>query len=150
MLTARADPDGRYLPPRRTVCVRLYYTALHRYTLSDMFRVPSSWSWWHEPRDERELIRLDVVGLAAEVATVARHIEDGLPPAGAYRGADQIRAKCHSYVHMALLVLSADNSFEEISGTDLLEALDVFRDLQRKVVRLRDEAERLGDSLLPV
>jgi hypothetical protein len=37
-----------------------------------------------------------------------------------------------------------------VSGADLLEALDVFRDLQRKVVLLRDEAERLGDSLVPV
>jgi len=114
-----------------------------------MFRVPS-WSWWHEPRDDRELVRLDVVGLAAEIATVSRHIEDVLPPTGAYREADQVRARCRSYLHMALLVLSAENSFEEVSASDLLEALDVFRDLQRKVVRLREEAERLSDSLLPV
>lgn len=114
-----------------------------------MFRVPS-WSWWQEPRDDRELVRLDVVGLAAEIATVARNIEDFLPPTGAYRHADQVRARCRSYLHMALLVLSAETSFEDVSASDLLEALDVFRDLQRKVVRLRDEAERLGDSLLPV
>jgi hypothetical protein len=114
-----------------------------------MFRVPS-WSWWQEPRDDRELVRLDVVGLAAEIATVARNIEDVLPPVGAYRHADQVRARCRSYLHMALLVLSAEKSFEDVSGSDLLEALDVFRDLQRKVVLLRDEAERLGDSVLPV
>jgi hypothetical protein len=114
-----------------------------------MFRVPS-WSWGQEPRDDRELVRLDVVGLAAEIATVARHIEDVLPDAGAYRQADQVRARCRSYLHMALLVLSAENSFHNVSGSELLEALDVFRDLQRKVVLLRDEAERLGDSLLPL
>ena len=47
-------------------------------------------------------------------------------------------------------MLGADNGFGESSETGLVEALNVFRDLQRKVVRLRDEAERLGDSLLPV
>ncbi|GAB3764472.1 hypothetical protein GCM10028796_19580 [Ramlibacter monticola] len=114
-----------------------------------MFRV-TSWSWWPELRDDRELVRLDVVGLAAEVATVTRHIEEALPPSGNYRAADQIRAKCHSYLHMAQLVLSGDTSFDKVGGADLLEALDVFRDLQRKVVRLREEAERLGDSLMPV
>jgi hypothetical protein len=114
-----------------------------------MFRVPS-WSWWQEPRDDRELVRLDVVGLAAEISTVARHIEEVLPPSGVYREADQVRARCRSYQHMALLVLSAERSFEDASASELLEALDVFRDLQRKVVVLRDEAERLGDSLLPV
>jgi len=114
-----------------------------------MLRV-SSWSWWHEPRDERELVRLDIVGLAAEVATVCRRIEEALPPADSCRLADQIRAKCHSYLHMAELVLAGDNGFAEASESDLVEALKVFRDLQRKVLRLRHEAERLGDSLLPV
>lgn len=114
-----------------------------------MFRVPS-WSWWQAPRDDRELVRLDVVGLAAEIATVARHTEEVLPPAGAYNAADEVRARCRSCLHMALLVLSAERSFENASASELLEALDVFRELQRKVLRLRDEAERLGDSLLPV
>jgi hypothetical protein len=114
-----------------------------------MFRV-HSWSWWQEPRDDRELVRLDVVGLAAEIATVARHIEEVLPPSGAYRRADQVRARCRSCLHMALLVLSAETQFENISASDLLEALEVYRDLQRKVMQLREEAERLGDSLLPV
>ena len=114
-----------------------------------MFRVPS-WSWWQEPRDDRELVRLDVVGLAAEIATVARNIEDVLPPIGGSRQADVLRAQARSHLHMALLVLSAEKSFHEAGGAELLEALDVFRDVQRKVVLLRDEAERLGDSLLPV
>jgi hypothetical protein len=114
-----------------------------------MFRV-ASWSWWNDLRDERELVRLDVVGLAAEVATVARHIEDALPPVGAYRSADQIRAQCRSHLHMALLVLSADTAFHTVDEGEMLEARQVFRSLQRKVVRLRDEAERLGDSVLPV
>jgi hypothetical protein len=114
-----------------------------------MLRV-ASWGWWHDPRDERELVRLDVVGLAAEVATVARHIDDGLPPIGAYRRTDEVRAQCRSMLQMALLVLSSDTCLEEISPEDLFEALHVFRDLQRKIVRLRDEAQHLGDSLLPV
>jgi hypothetical protein len=114
-----------------------------------MLRV-ASWGWWHDARDERELVRLDVVGLAAEVATVARHIDEGLPPTGAYRRTDEVRAQCRSMLQMALLVLSAETRFEEISAEDLFEALDMFRDLQRKVVRLREEAEHLADTLVPV
>lgn len=137
------------MPAGRTAGGGLYYTTLRSYTFSNMLRV-ASWGWWHDPRDERELVRLDVVGLAAEVATVARHIDDGLPRTGACRRGDEVRAQCRSMLQMALLVLSAETRFEEIAAEDLFEALDLFRDLQRKIVRLRDEAALLDDSLLPV
>jgi hypothetical protein len=110
-----------------------------------MLRV-ASWGWWHDARDERELVRLDVVGLAAQIATVARHIDCGLAPIGLHRRTDEVRAQSRAMLQMALLVLSADTCLQEISAEDLFEALDVFRDMQRKIVRLRDEAERLGPS----
>jgi hypothetical protein len=132
----------------RTAWHALYYATLRGYTFSNMLRV-ASWGWWHDARDERELVRLDVVGLAAQVATVARHIDVALAPIGVHRRTDEVRAQCRSMLQMALLVLSADTCLEEISAEDLFEALDVFRDLQRKIVRLRDEAEHLGDSVLP-
>jgi hypothetical protein len=112
-----------------------------------MFRLSSWGGWWSAPRDPRELARLDLVGLAAEVATVARHVEAALAPFDGYPEAQEPRARSRTYLHMALLILSAETCFDEMGEAELMEALEVFRGLQRKVLRLRGEAERLGDSL---
>ena len=111
-----------------------------------MFGV-STWGWRNESRDQRELIRLDLVALAAEVATVARRIEEVLDPVGSHAEAQALRARGQSYLHQALLVLSSENRFETLSDRDLLATRDAFRVLQRNILALRREAERAGDSL---
>ena len=112
-----------------------------------MFRV-TRWGWWNEPRDERELVRLELVGLAAEVAAVAEHAQGTLPPDGASARTDNLRARWRSYRESAHQVLATDASLDNLSLPELRVAVESLRGLQRKAARLRIRTEFATDTLI--
>jgi hypothetical protein len=94
-------------------------------------------------RDEREAQRLELVGLACEIAVVAGHIDDDLAPVQADAAAQDLRASCGEHRRVALELLAPETLFEALSSQALLEALDAFRARQREIVRLRSQVDRL-------
>jgi hypothetical protein len=102
-------------------------------------------SLWGDEQDERELLRVDVVGLAAEVATLAAHIREALGDAPEPE-AVTLAATCHSLSDRAHSVLAPQTQFDGISTDALRAALGILRDDQRRMRELRQEVEDLVDS----
>lgn len=106
-----------------------------------MFGWPSGFV--EELRDARECIRLEVVGLASEVATQASRIEETLsrvadPAAGTVAG------RSRELATRARNVLGPDASLHQASEDVLLDALLALRREQRTMLRLREEADELA------
>lgn len=106
-----------------------------------MFGWPSGFV--EELRDARECIRLEVVGLASEVATQAARIDETLrrvaDPAG---GA--VAERSRELATRARNVLAPDASLHQASEDVLLDALLALRREQRTMLRLREEADELA------
>lgn len=116
-------------------------------TLGYMFRV-MPWGWWNESRDERELTRLELVALAAEVAAVAEHAKGMLLPEGCSRRADRQHQRCRHLLRSAHQVLSTDARLDNLSTPDLQKAVESFRALQRKLGTLRGESDFSTETML--
>jgi hypothetical protein len=104
--------------------------------------------WLDEPRDERELTRLELVGLAAEIAAVAAHRESRLLPEGQSRYSDKLRQRCRFFLHAADQVLSPQARLDTMSTTELQQAVNSFRALQRKLGSLRGGSDFATDTML--
>jgi hypothetical protein len=94
-------------------------------------------------RDEREAQRLELVGLACEIAVVAGHIDEDLAPVQGDAAAQDLRASCSEHRRVAQELLAPETLFEALSPESLLQALDAFRARQREIVRLRSQVDRL-------
>lgn len=99
-------------------------------------------------RDERELTRLELVGLAAEIAAVAAHMEARLLPEGQSRYSDKLRQRCRYFLRAADQVLSPDARLEQLSLPELQTTVASFRALQRKLGSLRGGSDFATDTML--
>ena len=97
-------------------------------------------------REQHELLRLEVVGLAAEVAAVAAHAQSILPTEGRSRRCDEIRRRCRSFLRSADQVLSRDSRL--LSRAEPFEAYEAFQELQRKLSILRTRPEQPTETRL--
>jgi hypothetical protein len=104
--------------------------------------------WLKEVRDERELTRLELVGLAAEIAAVAAHRESRLLPPGQSRYSDKLRGRCQFFLRAADEVLSRDARLEDMSTAELEQAVVAYRGLQRKLGSLRGGSDFATDTML--
>lgn len=102
---------------------------------------------WQPPQKEREQMRLDLVGLAAEIATVASLVSEDLPAESQDPRVDELRSTCIEHFHRALAVLSRHARLEDFTESSLLQAWDSLRDHQMRVRRLRSQAECLRDGM---
>lgn len=102
----------------------------------------------NELHDERELTRLELVGLACEIAAVAQHAQSTLLPQGHSRRADSVRQECHELLRSADRVLSRDARHDELSTPELHEAVNSFRQLQRRLATLRGEPDATTETML--
>lgn len=112
-----------------------------------MFRVTPG-AWWNDARDERELTRLELVALAAEIAAVAAHRESRLLPEGQSRYSDKLRERCRFFLRCADQVLSPHARLDKLSTTELQQQVDSFRALQRKLGTLRGGSDFATDTRL--
>ena len=100
-------------------------------------------NWRREQQDERERTRLQLVGLAAEVATVAERIQAELP---AGEAVEELRSRCRLHRATAMDVLAIETRFEDYTDEELRQSVRTFRRHQREVLLLRGQAARfLGD-----
>lgn len=97
---------------------------------------------WRQQLAPRELMRVEIVGLASEIETVAGRVDLDLPGDGG-GGADQLRSRCRTHRENASAVLAVENRFEEWPEQKLVAALEFFRQQQRELVQLRSEADLL-------
>lgn len=109
-----------------------------------------SWAYCEESLDQREQMRLELVGLAAEIATVTSLCEAELAGAPAGTTWAHGRNRCRSLMHMALLILSEATRFERLSESELAHVLQTFRDLQRTALELRNGPTRFCGQLVRV
>ena len=96
-----------------------------------------------EEPDERELLRLELVGLAAEVATLSVRIEEEL--AGRQPEAGQLTATRRLLSERAFSVLRPETSFDSIKTGALVAALRILREDQRRMLELRRQVAALRD-----
>jgi hypothetical protein len=106
---------------------------------------------WHphsspETSDEREGRRVELVGLAAEVATVAGRVQEDLAGLEATAQVDELRAECERLLGAAMGVLSPGASVDTASEA-LDDALASFREHQGACVLLRAQADVLGGGV---
>jgi hypothetical protein len=89
--------------------------------------------------DRRESLRVDVVGLACEIATVALLVEEKL---SATRDASdwERREQCLAYRTSALELLAPETNFAALSDAKLHEVLKAFRENQAHLTQLATEA----------
>lgn len=106
------------------------------------------YEWLNESGDERELMRLELVGLASEIAAVAHHAQGKLPPEGYSPRADGVRQQCRFLLRSAHRVLSHDAALESLSTSQLREAVDSLRGLQRKLAALRSQGDFTTSPML--
>lgn len=104
--------------------------------------------WMQEARDEREFTRLELVGLAAEIAAVAAHRENRLLPEGKSRYSDQLRERCRYFLRAADEVLARDARLDKMSLAELQQAVVTYRALQRRLVVLRGRSDFATDTRL--
>lgn len=99
---------------------------------------------WREEPDERELLRLDLVGLASEVVTLSSRITDALGDANGPEAAS-LAALRQSLSQRALSVLAPQTQFDGISRDALRAALGILREDQRRMQELRRDVEGRQD-----
>lgn len=95
-----------------------------------------------EQRDELEGKRVELVGLAAEVATVVRRVGDDLARVEATPQVDELRIEGERLLAAAMQVL-APGAQPPASLPGLDEALAAFHGHQRDCVQLRQRADTL-------
>lgn len=99
---------------------------------------------WREPYPgQRERSRLELVGLACEVAVVSGHMDEELAPVSENMRARELRDSCQAHHRVALELLAPETCFEDLSDAGLLHAIDAFRDRLREVMRLRSRVDGL-------
>jgi len=99
-------------------------------------------STWHDIPDARERVRLDLVGLACEVATLAARIHEAVSDSADPRAAEKAM-RCEALVHRSLRLLAPDTDFGAYSDADLEHAVFALRDDQHAMLELREEIERI-------
>jgi hypothetical protein len=95
---------------------------------------------WREDPGEHELLRLELVGLAAEVATLSTRIDESL--AEMQSRDTQFAALRESLSHRALSILAPQTKFDAISKDALRAALQILREDRRQILELRRAVER--------
>lgn len=95
-----------------------------------------------EEPDERESIRLDLVGLAAEIATLSARIEEELASVDALDAAP-LNATRQLLAERALSVLHPQTPFGAIATDAFKAALDILGDDQRQMLQLRRQVGNL-------
>jgi len=95
-----------------------------------------------EPPDERECVRLELVGLASEVATLATRIDEALndtvdPRVYEFDGRSGVLSR------RAWSLLGPDTDFAGMSDDTLRTVVSGLREDQRRMLQLRREVERL-------
>lgn len=102
------------------------------------FSVPESF----QHLDCRESVRLFLVGLACEIATVASLVDEKL--ISAREPSDQeLRRQCLAFRARALDVLAPQTNFAALSDAMLRETLKSFRQDQTQLLQLATEAHVL-------
>ena len=99
---------------------------------------PSGW----EQADERELVRLDVVGLACEVATLGERIAESVRESADPRAAESA-ARRDALCRRSLQLLAPETDFAAFSDAALEDALAQLRQDQHDMLVLREEVERI-------
>lgn len=94
-------------------------------------------------RDARECIRLDVVGLASEVATQASRIEETLRGVSDPAGRD-VADRSRELATRARSVLEPQADVHQASQDALLDALLALRRDQRIMLKMREEADEIA------
>lgn len=107
----------------------------------EAMRDEASSAWRQEP-DERELARLDLVGLASEVATLSARIDEAVRETADPRAAEA-GARRDQLAGRALELLARETDFSSFSDAALEDALAQLQEDQRQMLRLRDEVERI-------
>lgn len=99
-------------------------------------------SGWQDEPDAREQLRLDVVGLACEVATlsarIAEAVEDSADPRAIEAGARRERLASR-----ALALLAPQTDFSVLSDAALEHALALLQGDQQEMLELREAVERI-------
>lgn len=95
--------------------------------------------------DERESVRLELVGLASEVATLATRIEEALHDTHDPR-AGELDGRTDTLSRRAWSLLGPDTDFGAMSDDSLRSAVTDLRQDQRHMLKLRHEVERLLHS----
>jgi hypothetical protein len=98
-------------------------------------------SGWEQP-DERELARLDLVGLACEVVTLAERIAESVRDSADPRAAESA-ARREALCQRSLQLLAPETDFGAFSDAALEQALDQLRQDQHDMLVLRGEVERI-------
>ena len=99
---------------------------------------------WRDELDERELLRLDLVGLAAEVATLSTRIDEELLDMFSPE-VPRLHALRRALSDRALSVLAPHTSFDQISMDAMRAALAVLQEDQRQMLELRAEVAHVAD-----
>ena len=100
---------------------------------------------WRDTVDERELLRLDLVGLAAEVATLSTRIDEELLDMFSPE-APRLHALRRALSDRALSVLAPHMSFDQMSMDAMRSAVAVLQDDQRQMLELRAEVAYVADG----
>lgn len=95
-----------------------------------------------EDRDERELARLDLVGLACEVATLADRIAEAVRDSAAPRAIESA-GRLDSLSRHSQELLAPQTDFASFSDATLEHALAELRKDQQEMLQLREEVERI-------
>lgn len=96
--------------------------------------------------DEREDRRVELVGLAAEVATVAGRVTEELAGRQASEQVQALRAECERLLAAAMGILSPAAQIDT-SAPALAEALAAFREHQGACLLLREQADVLASGI---
>lgn len=95
---------------------------------------------WRKQNDEHESLRLDLVGLAAEVATLSTRIDEALAEIDSPQ-APALGATRQALADRALSVLAPQTTFQGVSTERLQTALGFLREDRRRMLELREEVE---------
>jgi len=99
-------------------------------------------STWHDLSDARERARLDLVGLACEVATLAERIDETVRDAADPRAAEKARGR-EALARRSLDLLARDTDFGSFSDAALEQSLHDLREDRHDMLELREEIERI-------
>lgn len=95
-----------------------------------------------EDRDERELARLDLVGLACEVATLADRIAEAVRDSADPRAIESA-GRLESLSRHSQELLARHTDFASFSDATLEHALAELRQDQQEMLQLREDVERI-------
>jgi len=111
----------------------------------NVFGWPSDFVEELDLRDPRECIRLEVVGLASEIATQASRIQETLRHVSE-PAAQRVADRSGELALHAWSVLQPQATVHEASEDALLDALVALRREQRTMLKLREQADEIARS----